>query len=65
MPATREEMNALPVHQQVILIQFGQQMESLGLLVAEKFIDIDLVDKTLGSFVTTSWEKYKHVFLDT
>ena len=64
MPATREEMNALPVHEQVIFIQFGQQMESLGLLVAEKFIDIDLVDKTLGSFVTTSWEKYKHVFLD-
>jgi hypothetical protein len=64
MPATREEMKALPVDQQVIFIQFGQQMESLGLLVAEKFIDIDLVDKTLGSFVTTSWEKYKQVFLD-
>jgi hypothetical protein len=64
MPTTREEMNTLPVDQRVIFIQFGQQMESLGLLVAEKFIDIDLVDKTLGSFVTTSWEKYKHVFLD-
>lgn len=34
-------------------------MESLGILVAEKIIDIDLVDKTLGSFVTTAWEKYK------
>jgi hypothetical protein len=39
-------------------------MESLGILVAEKFIDIDLVDKTLGSFVTTSWQKYKKMFLD-
>jgi hypothetical protein len=39
-------------------------MESLGILVAERLINIDLVDKTLGSFVTTSWEKYKPLFLD-
>jgi len=39
-------------------------MESLGILVAEKLINIDLVDKTLGSFVTTSWEKYKTLFTD-
>ena len=64
MPATRAEMNALPLKDQVSFIQFSQQMESLGLLVAEKFINIDLVDKTLGSFVTTSWEKYKPMFLD-
>jgi len=64
MPNSREEMNTLPVDQQIIFIQFAQQMESLGILVAEKFIDIDLVDKTLGSFVTTSWQKYKKVFLD-
>ena len=25
---------------------------------------IDLVDETLGSFVTTSWEKYKKVFMN-
>src|SRR5437764_15467937 len=41
MPQTREEMNALPVKDQVSLIQFAQQMESLGILVAEKFINID------------------------
>jgi len=64
MPSTREEMSALPADEQAIFIQFGQQMESLGILVAEKFINIDLVDKTLGSFVTTSWEKYKKMFLD-
>lgn len=64
MPHTREEMNALPLKDQVSFIQFGQQMESLGILVAEKFINIDLVDKTLGSFVTTSWQKYKPMFLD-
>jgi hypothetical protein len=62
--ATQKEMQALPAEDQVKFIQFGQQMESLGMLVAEKIINIDLVDKTLGSFVTTSWEKYKNVFGD-
>lgn len=39
-------------------------MESPGILVAEKLINIDLVDKTSGSFVITSWEKYRTVFTD-
>ena len=39
-------------------------MESLGILVAEKFINIDLVDKILGSFVTTSWDDLKTVIVD-
>ena len=47
---------------QIMLMQFGQQMESLGMLVFEKYIDLDLVDKTLGTFVTTTWEKYKLMF---
>jgi hypothetical protein len=64
LPSTRKEMQALPFKEQGMFVQFGQQMESLGMLVAERFIDIDLVDKTLGSFVTTAWEKYKKVFLD-
>jgi hypothetical protein len=64
MPKSRKEMEALPVNEQIIFIQFGQQMESLGMLVAERFIDIDLVDKTLGAFVTTAWEKYKIMFQD-
>jgi hypothetical protein len=62
LPASRKEMLALPENEQVNLIQFAQQMESLGLLVAERLINIDLVDKTLGSLVTTAWEKYKPVF---
>jgi hypothetical protein len=57
-------MLALPVDERIMFIQFGQQMESLGMLVAEELIDIDLVDKTLGSFVTNAWEKYKTVYLD-
>ncbi len=64
MPATQKEMKLLPDKEQINFIQFAQEMESLGILVAERLIDIDLVDKTLGSFVTTSWEKYKPVFTD-
>src|ERR1700687_155526 len=63
-PATGEELRARPTSDQIMFIQFSQQMESLGMLVAEHVIDVDLVDKTLGSFVTTSWEKYRPAFLD-
>ena len=64
MPANREAMRALSVKEQTDLLQFAQQMESLGILVAERLINIDLVDKTLGSFVTSSWEKYKTLFVN-
>src|SRR3954471_13728259 len=49
-PTNQEELAALPNEDRIRLIQFGQEMESLGILVAEKLINIDLVDKTLGSF---------------
>ena len=64
MPSNSKEMNSLPPREQVFIVQFGQQMESLGMLVAERLINIDLVDKTLGSFVTLAWEKYKILFQD-
>ena len=64
MPDTMEGFRALPEREQIIFIQFSQQMEALGILVAERTINIDLVDKTLGSFVTTSWQRYKTVFID-
>jgi hypothetical protein len=64
MPSSVNEFHALPEKEQVTFIQLSQQMESLGLLVAERLIDIDLVDKTLGSFVTTAWDKYKKMFTD-
>jgi hypothetical protein len=64
MPVSQKEMRALPVEEQVDLIQYGQEMESLGILVAKRIINIDLVDETLGSFVITSWEKYKPMFED-
>ncbi len=64
MPGNNEEFKALPTEDQVHLIQFAQEMESLGILVAERLINIDLVDKTLGSLVTTAWDKYKMMFLE-
>lgn len=62
LPSNREEMTRLPLSEQAIIFQFGQEMEGLGMLVAEQLINIDLVDKTLGSFVATTWEKYKPLF---
>ncbi len=64
MPSSRKGMEELPDNDRFMLIQFGQQMESLGMVVAERLIDIDLVDKTLGSFVTNAWEKYRPLFQD-
>jgi len=64
IPKSRKELNARPIEDQVIFIQLSQQMESLGLLVSVKLIDIELVDRTLGSFVTLAWEKYQPMFLD-
>jgi hypothetical protein len=61
-PTNQQEIDALPLNQQAMLIEYAQKMESLGILVAENFIDLDLIDKTLGSFVTTTWEKYNVVF---
>jgi hypothetical protein len=63
MPDTREELNKASASEQVMFMQLAQEMEILGILVAEKYIDIDLVDKTLGSFVSTSWKKYEKVFI--
>ena len=39
-------------------------MESLGLLVVDGVIDLTLVEKTLGSFVITAWERYKPIFTE-
>ncbi|PWT74476.1 MAG: hypothetical protein C5B59_11090 [Bacteroidetes bacterium] len=64
LPVNQEGLRAIPDEEQVKVIQFGQVMESLGILVAERLINLDLVDKSLGLFVTASWEKYKPLFHD-
>lgn len=63
-PSALEEWRSMPDSDQIVYLQFLQQMESLGILVAESYIDLDLVDKTLGSFVTTAWGKFEKVVLD-
>jgi hypothetical protein len=63
MPPTREAMMTLSLADRAMFTQFAQEMEMLGILVAERFIDLDLVDKTLGSFVSNSWKKYEAVTL--
>lgn len=63
-PNSYEEFLLLPLHEKAKYIQFGQEMETLGMMVAERLIKVDLVDKTLGSFVTATWQKYKTIFGD-
>ena len=63
MPATRKDFDALPVSDQVLFLQVSQSMVMLGLLVAEHYIDADLVERTLGTFVTTAWEKLQTMVL--
>jgi len=59
MPADRTELEGMALGEQVLLIQVAQSMEMLGILVAERYVNYDLVDKTIGSFVTTAWEKLR------
>ena len=64
VPKTYEEWQACTKESRERFIQLTQQMESLGILLADKYIDLDLVDKTLGSFVTATWEKYYPLIAD-
>lgn len=64
LPGTQADMRKLPEVEQVRYLQFLQEMESLGILVSEKLINIELVDKTLGSFVISSWEKFMPLVLE-
>ncbi len=61
-PRKNGDLDTLSVPEQLMYIQFSQQMESLGVLVADNIIDIDLVDKTLGDFVTVAWKRYEPGF---
>jgi hypothetical protein len=63
-PSGQPALDQLPLDQQAMYIEYAQKMESLGIMVAEDLIDLDLIDKTLGSFVITTWAKYKIFFSD-
>jgi hypothetical protein len=62
MPTTEEKMVQLSKEHRAMYVQFAQQMESLGIQVAEQLVDLAIVDKTLGSFVMLAWKKYEPVF---
>src|SRR5258708_2772785 len=64
IPYTNEEWLKWANEDQIRIVHMSQQMEALGLLLAERLINIDLVDKTLGSFVTSTWELYKPLIVD-
>lgn len=63
-PKHQGDLDALSEHEQAMYVQFSQQMESLGILVSENIVDLDLVDRTLGNFVTVAWKKYNLRFAD-
>jgi hypothetical protein len=62
VPTTDEARKAMSAEDQIGFIQFAQEMESLGMLVVDGVIDLALVEKTLGSFVISAWERYKLSF---
>ena len=65
IPPTHEDWQKLPAQEGIIITQFAQEMESLGILVAERLINIDLVDKTIGSLVSITWNKYQTMIRDS
>jgi len=64
IPSSSAEWENWPQEDQIRFIHMAQQMESIGLLLAERLISIDLLDKTLGSFVSSTWEKCRPLTLD-
>ena len=62
--STYEEFRELPLDVQIRFAQFSQMMESLGIMVAEKYVSLELVDKTLGSLARDVWKRYKPLYLD-
>jgi len=63
-PETYEQFRPWDKDHKVHFVQLLQHMESLGILLSGKLIDLDLVDKTLGAIVVASWQKFKPVVLD-
>ncbi|MHB8606115.1 MAG: DUF4760 domain-containing protein [Thermoplasmatota archaeon] len=61
-PETTEGWRALPREKRVLFLHFAQEMEMLGLLVYDGTIELELVERTLGNFVTAAFEKYRAGF---
>lgn len=63
-PTSHEGWLSMEKEDHLQFIQVSQQMESIGILLADGVIETELVDKTLGSFITTTWQKFKRLVLD-
>src|SRR5579862_6947457 len=57
-PETVDKLSERPADEQIEILQLAQEMESVGLMVEERMIDLDLVEKSLGSFVVDAWKRY-------
>lgn len=55
--ATWADWEAMPREVQLSAARFVQRIEGVGIMVAERIIDIDLVEKALGSFVGLMWTR--------
>jgi hypothetical protein len=64
-PKNAEESRALTGIDNVMMVEFAQKMETLGIFVAKGLIDVDLVDTALGDYVVTTWNKYKNFIIPT
>ena len=60
-PDTLAKLAELPPNEHVDIVHFYQEMESLGLMVDERMLDLDLVEKLLGSFVVDAWARYEPI----
>src|ERR1041385_6652498 len=58
-PATVAAWYAMDPDVRVTYVHVAQEMEMLGLLVYDGTLDLDLVERTLGTFVSDSWGKFK------
>jgi DNA polymerase III delta subunit len=58
------QLYTMPDEDQITFIHVAQEVEMLGLLVADGSIDLELVERTLGDFVVRAWEKYRPVIED-
>jgi hypothetical protein len=57
-PESVDKLSERPADEQIEILQLAQEMESVGLMVEERMIDLDLVEKSLGSFVVDAWKRY-------
>jgi hypothetical protein len=46
------------------ILSFWGYFESVGILVKDKLLTVDYVDKAIGGFVLFTWQKYRSIVLE-